>query len=117
MRLFTEREIKIFAFGTAAALLIAVAIAMSVSISRNQARATYSVLPDRSEFELEVTDLAVPDEYREISLSESYVFRPRLERWNVEQIERYWVDPRILQLEELEAETDALIRDFFEKVQ
>ena len=115
MRLYTEREIKLIAFGTAAITLIAVAIAMVVSLSRNNRSSAPEFSPE-PEISIDVTDLYVPEYLRTVTLSEHYVFRPRLERWTSEQIDRFWIDPRILQLEELRRETDDLIRSYFETV-
>ena len=116
MRLFSEREVKILAIGTAAVTIVAVSIAMIVAASRNRSSNAAPVTKHKSGIDLEVTDLAVPEEYREITVSRPYQFRPRLNRWNAEQIEKYWVDPRILQLEELARETDELIRALLKPV-
>ncbi len=116
MRLFTEREIRLIIVGVAASTVLSISVAIIVSLSRNAATgpAVTGTVDDR--FVLRVTDLAVPDDLDRFSMSDWYEFRPPLSRWNVEQIERFWIDPSEIELERVADENDRRIRELFQRI-
>lgn len=117
MRLFTEREIRLILFGVGAATTVALSIAIIISVVQNRGqRVTTGRVEPRESHVLEAKDVVIPEEYRTVSPSYWYVFRPRVERWNPEQIKRFWIDPRVIQLEELAASNDRAMIEFFERV-
>ena len=115
MAIFSEREIKLIVAGTGAAALIAIVIVAIVSLP--QGRAARLVSETNPEKTLSVTELEIPHEYLQIGGPELHVYRERLQRWNIELIERFWVDPREIEIEILAVQNDELLRELFDKVE
>lgn len=115
MAIFSDREIKLILTGTGAAAMIAIVIVIFVSIpQRRAARLESETTPEET---LSVTDLEIPAEYLQIGEPEPYLYRERLERWNIELIERFWVDPREIEIEILSGQNDELVRQLFDGVE
>jgi hypothetical protein len=116
MGLFTGRELRLIGLVVGSVTVLSVVVATLVSLSRTPAPPRDVPPVTTPRFELSVSDLAFPDELRDITFSEWLVFRPPLDRWNREQIERFWIDPELIRLERLEAENDEKILRIFETV-
>ena len=115
MALFTERELRLILIGIGGATLLAFIIALVVSLSRRPAPIPISE-SDNGESVLRVIDLEIPDELLDIQRQSLEITRPRVDVWNRELIDRFWIDPKEIEIESLEEKSDAIIREFFERI-
>ena len=114
MRLFTSDELRWIGIGVAGATFIAVLIAVIVALSgRPRNVSAPQVLRNEA---LRPADLLIPDEYLETALPRWDVFREPQVRWSAGQIEKFWIDPLEIELEQIRAVNDRLIEGIFEKI-
>ena len=115
MALFTEREMRLILAGIGGATLLAFVITMIVSISRRPAPIPPTEEDDGRSV-LQIIDLEIPDELLDIQRQSLEITRSQVETWNRELIDRFWIDPKEIEIESLEAKSDALIRELFERI-
>ena len=115
MALFTERELRLILAGIGGATLLAFVISMIFSISRRPAPIAPTGKEDGIPV-LQVIDLEIPDELLDIQRQSLELTRSQVDAWNRELIDRFWIDPKEIEIDSLEAKSDALIRELFERI-
>ena len=66
--------------------------------------------------ELALEDFLLPEARPAQSLPEYYPFRPRLQRWSREIVDKFWVSPRQVAVEVIGVVNDRNMEEFFKAV-
>ncbi len=116
MKLFSQRELKLYLLIVGITTLIAVTIALIVVLVQRQPSGNEQLLSAermRAEGEVDTTEIMIPNNFREIWKEKWYPYRETLESWSWEQVEPYWTPPEELLLEYLEEKNRNAMRKIF----
>ncbi len=112
MRLFTERELKIFLIIFTAVLVMVLTITLLTVIARRgrqeQKNPGYT---EKSSAEIDIKDLVIPEEFNQVWKSSWYPSRPRRDVWTEEQVQMYWADTNEILTDHFEEESRILIEE------
>jgi hypothetical protein len=122
---FSRKEIAIALIVTsaavAAALVITVIVISSTGRSGSASGTTSNAVTEAgSTFSASkkpfLSDFLLYEDELEENFTGVIYSRERLSKWSKEQVEKYWIDPRIIVVDQLELETKKLILDIFADV-
>ncbi|MFP4267915.1 MAG: hypothetical protein ACLFQW_07995 [Spirochaetaceae bacterium] len=134
MAFLTKRQLKFYLVGVGLVTLLALLITAVVMLlggsagdseaSERGARDTRPAETGTSTAEAEIfsaeerimSQMEVPEEYKELFESRWKPFRPVYEKWSPGQIEPFWIDPKIIVEEQLKKESNRAVRDFLEEL-
>ncbi|MGA2765701.1 MAG: hypothetical protein ABSG17_20325 [Spirochaetia bacterium] len=75
-----------------------------------------SAAASQAESDLSVDEFLLPVVRQDGGAPDYYPFRPRLEKWSRESVEKFWVSPRTIAADALGRINDRNMEDMFEKV-
>ncbi|HVO38955.1 MAG TPA: hypothetical protein VMV03_08000 [Spirochaetia bacterium] len=119
-----RREVLIIAGAALMAVIITLAVLVGSSRAadrrrgRNAAQApvTLPAAAPREQPALSLEDFILPDAPQPAPLPRYYPFRPRMERWNPQLVEKFWVPPRQVAIDVLGALNDRNMAELFKDV-
>ena len=112
MSLFDSPWFRYYLIGVVAAAVLAVVITVAV-VSPPPPPVTAP--PPVKEEPLKLSDFLIEDPV-DLESQEWQLMRPPRQKWEHEEIMKFWVDPVKLGIEKLGAENDRMVEEFFESV-
>lgn len=118
-----RREVLIIAAAALIAVIITLAVLAGSSRAADRRRglnAPAAPASQRAEIReqpgLSLEDFIIPEAPRPSPLPRYYPFRPRIETWNPQLVEKFWVPPRQVAIDVLGAVNDRNMEEIFKDV-
>ena len=115
MTLFRPGELRIVLLITLGAAFLAILGVVVVSLIKTPRPVSVEFVKDPDESSIYISDFLFPLNPGKEGFSYQ-LFRPVREKWNAQDIEEFWKDPGVEEIDSLTHENDAFIQEYFDAV-
>ena len=116
-----RREVLVIAAGAVIAVIVTLLILSGSSRARQRRMASQAVETQgkpasAAREDLTLEDFVLPEAQPAQTFPEYYPFRPRMQKWSRELVDRFWVSPRQVAVQVIGVVNDRNMEEFFKAV-